>query len=412
MNIFLKNKLFRRYASIDWISTFGDAFFYLALITYATHLANPGLGVLIVSISEIFPRVLVLITGALADESENRVLNYLRSGVARGIIYTVVGFVLLGQPSYIGLVIVAILNVVSDLTGSFVHAGLAAFIKFIVPEDDMEEAMGFDQSISTMTNLLGNFAGSAMLGLFSYSALAWVNAGSFFLVAILVRLIFKPLQEVEAKLEKSEKSENIKQLISGIWKTMIELLKMKMLRPLLILIVTINSLGMGIGSILAIVLARNPSQQFHSIAWTISIFEAVQVVFGISGNIIGPMFLKKVSNRAAGLLIIFGLGVFFGSLVFVKVWPSLIGLSLSTFFVGLISPRFSAMITKMIPTAKMGTVVAGMTTIQLLIPSLVSLVTLSALSAFGISVTSIGVLVFIATGIIYFSIDKSLDKVE
>ena len=126
MNVFLKNKDYRRFSIASFLSGTGDVLFYLAFMTYASKLHNYSLALSLIAISESIPRLFEIFSGYLADRTRNKFKNIFLMAVVRFILYAIVGFLFVAKVSDWNLVIaVVVINFFSDTFGSY-SSGLVA----------------------------------------------------------------------------------------------------------------------------------------------------------------------------------------------------------------------------------------------------------------------------------------------
>lgn len=83
MDVFLKNKYYRRFSIASFLSTAGDILFYLAFLTYASKLKNYSLALSLIAISESIPRLLDIFGGYLADKTRNKLKNIFWMAIIR-----------------------------------------------------------------------------------------------------------------------------------------------------------------------------------------------------------------------------------------------------------------------------------------------------------------------------------------
>ena len=91
MNVFLKNKDYRRFSIASFLSGTGDVLFYLAFMTYASKLQNYSLALSLIAISESIPRLFEIFAGYFADRTHKKFRNIFLMAVARFILYGLVG---------------------------------------------------------------------------------------------------------------------------------------------------------------------------------------------------------------------------------------------------------------------------------------------------------------------------------
>ncbi|WP_143602622.1 hypothetical protein [Floricoccus penangensis] len=171
----------------------GDSFYYIALLSYASNLSNPKIAIMIISISEIFPRVFEVFLGVLADSTRQRTKRFFQSGIFRGFCYLLIGIIMLKSNSIIGILIIGILNALSDLFGSYVELCISPFIKLIVDEDDLEKSLAINSFFHNFIYMFANLIGAALLGVLGIQLLAFFNALTFFFVAFGVKAISSKL---------------------------------------------------------------------------------------------------------------------------------------------------------------------------------------------------------------------------
>ncbi|WEV63203.1 hypothetical protein OZX69_09425 (plasmid) [Lactobacillus sp. ESL0731] len=87
MDIFLKNKNYRKFTIASWLSSAGNILFYLALMTYASKLKNYALALSLISITEAVPDLLQSIGGYFADRTKNKFQVIIRLAIIRFILY-------------------------------------------------------------------------------------------------------------------------------------------------------------------------------------------------------------------------------------------------------------------------------------------------------------------------------------
>ncbi|MBA1394855.1 MFS transporter, partial [Lactobacillus sp. XV13L] len=120
MDIFLKNKNYRRFTIASLLSTAGDILFYLALYTYASDLKNYTLALSLITISESVPRLLSSLGGYLADRTANKLQKTVWLAMLRGGLYLLVGVLFCQNIAGWNLVaMVIVINFISDTAGIY-----------------------------------------------------------------------------------------------------------------------------------------------------------------------------------------------------------------------------------------------------------------------------------------------------
>src|SRR5699024_12542237 len=90
MNVFLKNKNYRKFSIASFLSSAGDILFYLAFMTYASKLQNYSLALSLIAISESIPRLFYIVGGYFADRTKNKYRNIVLAAIIRFMLYSIV----------------------------------------------------------------------------------------------------------------------------------------------------------------------------------------------------------------------------------------------------------------------------------------------------------------------------------
>ncbi|OFI48512.1 hypothetical protein BG261_06335 [Floricoccus tropicus] len=408
--MFLKNnKLYYQWRSLEWISMLGDSFYYIALLSYASNLSNPKIAIMIISISEIFPRVFEVFLGVLADSTRQRTKRFFQSGIFRGFCYLLIGIIMLKSNSIIGILIIGILNALSDLFGSYVELCISPFIKLIVDEDDLEESLAINSFFHNFIYMFANLIGAALLGVLGIQLLAFFNALTFFFVAFGVKAISSQLIEVEKKIEVG-KFTHIKDVVNHILYSLKDLISEKSIRNFFLFAACLNSFSQTTIPVLSIYLSQNKDFQIINLAYSVAITQGLIVLSGLLGNFLGPKYFTRLSTN--NILAISYAGNMLFSVFIFKNLPMLAVLSLliSTFTIGIFNIRFSVIILKNTPLEKMGIINSCMNTFFMVIPALISTVLISLVTnSIFIYALFVGVISITALLILFLTRNTKLD---
>lgn len=293
MNVFLKNKDYRRLSIANFLSNAGDILFYLAFMTYASKLKNYSLALSLIAISESIPRLFDIIGGYLADKTYNKFKNIFLMAVVRFILYGLVGILFVTNISQWSLVIaVVIINFISDTVGSYSGGLNVPLIVEVVGQEEFAEAEGFTNGISQVITTVAQFIGSGLLLFLSYSNLAFVNAFTFLFAGVLYASVglrkkkeisFKNVQEVNEQ---------------KFWATMkssyIQIRKSSGLLSVVLVIALLNGALSAIGSLLPIVMAGHRSTMLISTySFTLALIGLIVSAGAILGSTLGLQLFKK-----------------------------------------------------------------------------------------------------------------------
>lgn len=203
MNVFLKNADFRRFSVASFLSGAGDILFYLAFMTYASKLQNYSLALSLIAISESVPKLFEIFGGYLADKTKKKFRNIFLAAFVRFILYGLVGLLFITKMSQWNLVlIIVVVNFLSDTIGSYSGGLVAPLIVDIVGKKEYGNAVGFNGGVNQIISMGAQFIGSALLLVMSYSTLAFVNAGTFLLAGLLFASVGLKHQKDQKPLKK------------------------------------------------------------------------------------------------------------------------------------------------------------------------------------------------------------------
>ena len=158
MDIFIKNKDYRKFTIASFLSGAGNILFYLALITYASKLRNYALAISLISISESVPQIFQVFSGYLADRTKNKFKLMVWLAAIRFGLYLIVGLLFASGFAGWNLVLTVIgINLVSDIAGSYSGGLQTPLIVNIVGNDEVAEAEGFVSGINGIINMIAQF---------------------------------------------------------------------------------------------------------------------------------------------------------------------------------------------------------------------------------------------------------------
>ncbi len=365
------NKLFTKLTGINLISKVGDKLFYTAMLTTASSLPQANLAVMIVTVSETLPILFSFLLGNISDQMQQKTKNIMSNALLRATIYFIIGLLFHYNHTLKLLIIMASLNFLSDLLGNYSSALVAPFSKILVPQEEMGEAQSLVSLSSQLVNVLANFAGSFLLAIFLVSTVAYINSFIFFLVAIGYALIRKKLVIEEQRIPVQLTKENI---FRTTVKTFSSIFKNKTVFNELTQLALINGFFGGITPIFVMYLNIHPQQIISSNAITISLFSGLITIFMIIGNTLSPTYLKKISNKRLAIfanifIVLTVLGLLGANLLSILFCVSCI-----SFFIGIISPRFTANIINQYPAEKLGGIVTTVNSLLVVVPPITGLI--------------------------------------
>ncbi|HIS18405.1 MFS transporter [Lactobacillus johnsonii] len=297
MNVFLKNKNYRKFSIASFLSSAGDILFYLAFMTYASKLQNYSLALSLIAISESIPRLFYIVGGYFADRTKNKYRNIVLAAIIRFMLYSIVGFLLISNLSQWNLVIIiAGINFISDIIGTYSGGLVSPLIVNLVGNDEFAEAEGFTNGLGEIVNVSAQFIGSGLLLFLSYSNLAFINALTFLAAGLLFANVgFKQIFNRETKTQQDE-SVNDQNFIDTVKSSYQQAKKEHGLLTIIFVMAALNgSLG-SMNALVSIVMAANRSTMIiSSYSFTLAIIGVVGSCGTALGSMFGPQLTKKLS---------------------------------------------------------------------------------------------------------------------
>ncbi|EFG6489639.1 MFS transporter, partial [Escherichia coli] len=153
MKKLLTNKLFMAVFASNMLSSFGDVMYYLALMAYVLQLPDAKLGISIVGLSEALPYLTGFIMGYWADKTVHKVKTIIQTLLFRVGLYVIVGIVIGFQPSLWVVVVVAFINVLSDLAGQYEDGLYTPLSLRIVSNEDRADSFAFRQTARSLFSI-------------------------------------------------------------------------------------------------------------------------------------------------------------------------------------------------------------------------------------------------------------------
>ncbi|RMC56827.1 MFS transporter [Lactobacillus sp. ESL0261] len=300
MNIFLKNKNYRKFTLASWLSGAGNILFYLALMTYASKLKNYSLALSLIAITESLPDLIQSLSGYLADRTHNKYRVIVWLAVIRFAMYMLVGLLFVTNIAGWNLVLMVIgLNFVSDLSGMYSGGLQTPLIVGLVGENEMAEAQGFTSGVSQLITLVAQFVGSGLLLFMSYSELAIVNALTFLAAGLLYANIGASVRKQQPDQKEEVNDQNFFATISSSFK---QVRQAHGLLTIVLVVAMLNGLLSSVEPLISIVIAGNKSMLIGSYSFTIALLGAAAAIGLALGSAVGTKLLKNTSLFQLSLL--------------------------------------------------------------------------------------------------------------
>lgn len=368
MKKLLSNKLFISLFSADMLSNFGDGLYYLALMNYVALLPDPKLGLAAVSLSETLPMLFSFAIGIKADQSKKKLELILGTLLLRVGLYSLVALLMGLSPSLWVVLVASLINFVSDLAGQYENGLYSPIGLRIVAAEDREQAAAFRSTFSSLLGLVFQASGAVLVGLISYQSLAFFNAGTFAVVALIMLGLRPAIQHLLDRdpIKVVKQTEAKQSIFVDMWQSSKQVFgfikESPILKQLMIIVPIINALSSVLSTIFVLSLTQNPEMVWVNLAFSLS---ASSIIFML-GNIVGGSLGMTVAQKWDVVLITRLLAVA-PSLIFASLfWLNTPMLFLSLFviasLIGIINPKLNAMIVNTMPEEHLATIGAGIGT--------------------------------------------------
>lgn len=415
MKKILSNKLWISVLISDLISNFGDVVFYLALMNYVLVLPEPKYAISIITLSETLPPLFSVFIGYFADKAKNKVTQIIGTQVVRSILYVMVGLLLGFTPALWVVIVIAIINVISDFLGGYENSLYIPISVNLISNDLREQATAFKQTLSQVMGVVFKSVSALLVVLISYQNLAYINALSFALAALVMLFISKGLNQVlkqheetapvtEIKTEqKMQKQSFLKSFISSGKAVYAVLKNDKELLIVLAMSPIFNTIFVVIQPLAVLMMNADASFVIYNAPTTIAIISIIMTISAIVGSLLSMSLLKKQSLFfVVSSICVSCIGVFI-SIYLVNIYACILCLSTLMVFVSALQPKLNARVINSLPQDNLALLIgflgtyaqSGMLFMSVVFSILVTMMLPSVIALIFVTVFSIVTLVYI-----------------
>lgn len=368
MKKLLKNKLFISLFATDLLSNFGDGLYYLALMTYVAQLPDPKLGLSAVSLSETLPMLFSFAIGIKADQAKKKLELILGTLLVRMGLYSLVGLLMGLTPALWVVLVASLINFVSDLAGQYENGLYSPISLRLVAAEEREQSMAFRGTISSLMGMVFQASGAVLVGILSYQQLAFFNAGTFAVAALVLLGLKHAIQQLLDRdpIKVANQPEGKRPIFKEMWqsaKQVFGFIKTSpVLKQLMIIVPIVNALSSVLSTIFVLSLTQNPELVWVNLAVSLS---ASSMVFMV-GNLLGGSLGMTVAQKWDVVLIIRFLAIMpaliFASLFWLNTPVLLLSLFLTACLIGIVNPKLNALVVNTMPEEHLATIGAGIST--------------------------------------------------
>lgn len=364
-NMQSNQKLYQLFTA-DALSEIGDVFYYVALITYASQLANSSLAISLVTTLEFIPPVFSIIIGPLADKLRNKTKVSMSVNIIQCVLYIINGLLFFKFQKWMLFSFCLIINFISDTLGIITQEMEPIILKKLSPKISYERKYGWLSAIAQSFSIGGKFLGGILLTLLNnhYIFMSFINAATFGCAAVALALIGNIIVQDEIHENEEDKK-------SGALEGVKFLKNNPKVRFIVILLSNINIVLAPILPIAYILLANKEIYTPVNYSMSVSLLTAIDSLASILGPTFGLRLFKGKKALINSVMVgsIFSL-TFCLSIFTRNIYILMLTLFLASFFIGATIPLLFGGVIKNVPEAKIGSVNGVIDTLLAITPPL------------------------------------------
>ncbi|WP_373110901.1 MFS transporter [Streptococcus anginosus] len=407
MKRILQNKLFMGTFVSDMLSNFGDVLYYLALMNYVLLLPEAKFAISLVTLSESLPFLTMIFMGMWGDRTKKKVDTILVTLLFRTGLYLLIGLAMGFQPALWVVILAVLVNLLSDLAGQYEDALHIPLSLRIIPMEDREAMYAFRQGASSILKILFQSSGAILAGLMSYQHLAFFNAGTFVVSALIMMILRPSLNKLlkDKPIHSSvENREGERHFIKNTWNSLQQsyqtVQNISILKTSIFTIAGLNAVFAAENALLLLNMKENPSFAFINPATTIATVTVVTLIGNILGSVLVTTLLKKVSMEFLLKISVFMPPALFIGFLLHSIYIIFLVNFLTMVIVGIFQPKMNAFVISSLPEERLATISAGISSFSTL--GLVLCQMLVAVLVTFLSSAQIAFLFLILSSILFF----------
>lgn len=357
-------KLYQLFTA-DALSEIGDVFYYVALITYASQLANSSLAISLVTTLEFIPPVFSIIIGPLADKLRNKTKVSMSVNIIQCVLYIINGLLFFKFQKWMLFSHCLIINFISDTLGIITQEMEPIILKKLSPKISYERKYGWLSAIAQSFSIGGKFLGGVLLTIMNnhYIFMSFINAATFGCAAVAMALIGNVITKKEIQDEEDEKS--------GVLEGIKFLKDNAKVRFIVVLLSNINIVLAPILPIAYILLANKEMYSPVNYSMSVSLLTAIDSLASILGPTFGLRLFKGKKALINSVMVGSIFSAFFCLSIFTRnIYVLMLTLFLASFFIGATIPLLFGGVIKNVPESKIGSVNGVIDTLLAITPPL------------------------------------------
>ena len=257
--------------------------------------------------------------------------------------------------SLVGIIVIGVLNALSDTAGSFSALLKSPFFRLIVKSEQLEETIGLDQAIRQSIDGIAGFFEVLLLSFLGIHYLAFFNAFIFFSVSFGVKMLQKSFQEVESQIV-PPKLTCIKDLGGHIKHSVKTLFENRPLRNFFLITAATNAVLAPAIPAFLMSLTENESAQIVNFEFSVTLSKGVILAVAILAGLIRPKYCGGIGTTTALFMSMFSVMLFMIAIGAGATWLGLGLLLANAFAATMFSIRLSTLLQQSVPPETLGTI--------------------------------------------------------
>ncbi len=354
MKSILKNKLYLILLVTDLFSNFGDILYYFALMLYVLRYQETQSAISIITLSETLPILSGILLGFLADKAKRKVLLVIVMMLFRFVIYIGVAQIITNEPTQWIIWGLASVNLLSDLAGQFENSLFIPIKISIIPNEQREKYMGLSSSISLTASLAFNSLASILVVIFSMKHLAYLNAITFLMCALIMLIVNKRLSN--SLIISQGKDATEKKLIADFCKNfkliIVEMWQLKVVRVCMFIVPFLNTILSGI-TIISILMIKNNNFIVFNPQITLAAINLSLIIGQIFGNLIVTFSIVNVDSIKLLKLSVYTMNIVILTLMTGNFLFFFLSMLFSGILMGIVNPKLMSVLMNNLPESRM-----------------------------------------------------------
>lgn len=278
------------------ISFIGDNMFYIAMATFAANAPNAKLAITAVTASEMIPKMLQVLGSHFAVLTNKKYEKLLVLDIIRAFLYLMVSGLFLTGQAYTFLLVIVLINFISDNLGQYRSGLTLTLLVAVVPKTLYQAINVFENFVFQLLNILIMLTTSFLILFIDLSQFAFINALTFLASASFIFYYRHDLKGVNEPTEEKSLTTNIAKAI-----------RLLFVHPVMLRIVVQSSLVMLFPALLLPLFQMWLSEHAYLIignyAFSLSLYSTGTIVGYLFGVVIANQ-LTPISNRLRILIIL------------------------------------------------------------------------------------------------------------